>query len=175
MSRTPKRPINQICQKTHMEFKQLGSLALAFFCLGAAAQPEPEEWKESEAPPPPAFNASQLIALNMPPYVTLQVGVDPATLVITPDGIVRYVVVARNAAGSTTAMYEGLRCATGQVKTYARQTAGSAWAVVNNPQWQALNARLPSKHAMVLAYQGVCDSPGTTASSVADIVRALKK
>lgn len=158
-----------------MEFNKLGCLALALCGLGAVAQSEPEEWKESDAPPPPAFNANQLIALNMPPYVTLQIGVDPATLVITPDGIVRYVVVARNADGATTALYEGLRCATNEVKTYARQTSGSPWTVVKLPRWQALNARLPSKHALVLARQGVCDSPSTTASSVADIVRALKK
>lgn len=158
-----------------MKFNKLGCLALALWSLGATAQTEPEEWKESDAPPPPAFNADKLIPLAMPPYVTLQIGVDPATLVITPDGIVRYVVVARNNAGLTTAMYEGLRCATGEVKTYARQTSGSPWSVVKAPKWQALNARLPSKHAAVLAYQGVCDSPNTTASSVADILRALKK
>lgn len=158
-----------------MKFNQLGGLALAIFSLGSMAQAEPEEWKESDAPPPPAFSAQQLIALNMPPYVTLQMGVDPATLVITADGIVRYVVVARNAEGSTTAIYEGLRCATNEAKTYARQTSGSPWALVKAPQWQSLNARLPSKHAMVLARQGVCDSPSTTANSVADIVKALKK
>lgn len=158
-----------------MKFNKLAGLALALWSLGAAAQIEPEEWKESDAPPPPAFNTNNLIALAMPPYVALQFGVDPATLAMTSDGIVRYVVVARNAAGSTTAMYEGLRCATGEVKTYARQTSGGAWTVVKAPQWQALNARLPSKHAAVLAYQGVCDSPNTTANSVADIVRALKK
>jgi hypothetical protein len=158
-----------------MRFNPLGLLALALWCSGATAQTEPEEWKESEAPPPPAFNADQLIALNMPPYVTLQVGVDPATLVMTPDGIVRYVVVARNSAGSITAIYEGLRCATGEVKTYARQPSGSPWTMVKSPTWLPLNARLPSKHAAVLAYQGVCDSPNTTANSVADIIRALKK
>ena len=158
-----------------MKFNKLGCVALALWSLGAAAQVEPDEWKESDAPPPPAFNADKLIALAMPPYVTLQFGVDPATLSLTPDGVVRYVVVARNAAGSTTAIYEGLRCATGEVKTYARQTSGSPWATVKAPQWQALYAGRPSKHAAVLAYQGVCGSPSTTPNSVADIVRALKQ
>ena len=158
-----------------MKFNQLGCLALAFWSLGAVAQIEPEEWKESDTPPPPAFNIDKLIPMAMPPYVTLQFGVDPATLAMTSDGIVRYVVVARNATGSSTAMYEGLRCATREVKTYARQTSGGPWAMVKSPQWQALNAKLPSKHAAVLAGQGVCDTPSTTANSVADIVRALKK
>lgn len=158
-----------------MKFSKLGCLALALWSLGARAQVEPEEWKESDTPPPPAYRADKLIPLAMPPYVTLQFGVDPATLAMTADGIVRYVVVARNPAGVTTALYEALRCTTGEVKTYARQTSGSPWAMVKNPPWQALNARLPSKHAAVLAYQGVCDSPNTTANSVADMVKALNK
>jgi len=158
-----------------MKFNKLSGWALAFLSLGAAAQVEPDEWRESDAPPPPAFSVGKLIPLAMPPYVTLQFGVDPETLTMTPDGIVRYVVVARNTAGSTTAIYEGLRCATGEVKTYARQSSGSAWAIVKTPSWQALNSKLPSKHAAVLANQGVCDSPNTTANSVVDIVKALKK
>lgn len=158
-----------------MIFKNLGCLVLSVWCLSVMAQAEPEEWKETEAPPPPAFNADKLIALAMPPYVTLKFGLDPATLSITPDGVVRYVVVARNTSGSTTAIYEGLRCSTNEVKTYARQTAGSPWAVVKAPRWQILDSSLPSKHATVLAYQGVCGSPSTTPHSVADIVRALKQ
>jgi hypothetical protein len=158
-----------------MEFNKLGCLALALWSLGTAAQIEPEEWKESETPPPPAFSTDRLIPLAMPPYVTLQFGVDPGTLAIGSDGLVRYVVVARNNAGSTTAIYEGLRCVTGEVKTYARQTSGGPWVMVKTPQWQALTARLPSKHAAVLAHQGVCDSQSTTANSVAEIVKALKR
>lgn len=158
-----------------MKFKKLGWLVLALWSLGAAAQVEPEEWKESDTPPPPAFGTDKLIPLAMPRYVTLQFGVDPATLTLTSDGIVRYVVVAQNSSGSITALYEGLRCATSEVKTYARQTSGNPWVMVKTPQWQALNARLPSKHAAVLAHQGVCDSPTIPANSVADMVNALRK
>ncbi len=158
-----------------MKFSKLSCLTLIIWSLGATAQVEPEEWIENAVPPPPAFNADKLIALAMPPYVTLQFGVDPATLTITPDGVVQYVVVARNPAGSATAIYEGLRCSTAEVKTYARQSSGTSWALVKTPQWQKLNSSLPSKHAAVLANQGVCGSPSTTPSSVEDIVRALKK
>jgi hypothetical protein len=158
-----------------MKFEKLFWLGLTLVALNASAQVDTDpDWKETAAPVPPSFNKERLIPIDMPRYVTLRFGVDPATLVIAPDGIVRYVMVAANTTGSITAMYEGIRCATWEVKTYARFTANGQWSSVQEPQWQKLNDNLPSRHAMALARQGVCDSGSTTASSVAAIIKALK-
>jgi len=110
----------------------------------------------------------------MPPYVSLQFGIDPATVALTADGLVRYVVVARNASGSANAMYEGIRCTTGEVKTYARTNSQGAWVALANPQWRGMNDNQPSKHALAFSRQGACDGY-TPANSVADIVKSLKK
>lgn len=158
-----------------MKFNQLFWPALALVAFGAAAQVVADpDWKESEAPPPPAFHPDQLVPVEMPRYVSLRFGVDPATLVITPDGIVRYVMVAKNASGSISAMYEGIRCSSGEVKTYARYSTSGRWSAVKDPQWRALNDNLPSRHALALARQGACDGRAMPASSVSEIVRALK-
>jgi len=150
-------------------------LALCTLTAQAQLQVDDSDWKESETTAPPAFNKSQLIAIDMPHYVSLKFGIDPATLVLTPDGIVRYVVVAVNTSGSVNAMYEGIRCATGQVKTYARSGESGVWSLVKEPQWRNLADNLPSKHALALARQGVCDGRAATASSVADIIKNLKR
>lgn len=158
-----------------MKIKNLFWLGLTLAALSASAQVVIDpDWKETEAPAPPTFNKNKLISLDMPNYVTLKFGVDPATLIITPDSIVRYVVVAANATGASSAMYEGIRCATWQVKTYARYSANGQWLTVRDPQWEGLNDNRPSKHALMLAKKGICDSGSTTANSVADIVKALK-
>lgn len=115
-----------------------------------------------------------LLPLDMPPFVSLKFGVDPATLSITPDGIVRYVVVARSAGSAVTAFYEGILCARGEVKRYAHTLSDGSWRADAKPAWRALNDNQPSRHALVFARQGACDG-ATAASSVADIVRALKK
>lgn len=159
-----------------MTFKKYMWFGLALLAGHAAAQvlhTDPD-WTESEAPPPPAFNQEQLLPITMPSYVSLQFGLDPATLRITPDGIIRYVVVARNASGSLNAMYEGIQCATWKVKTYARYATNGQWALVSNPKWQDLADKLPSKHAIALARQGLCENGLIAASSVASIVQALK-
>ena len=70
-------------------------------------------------------------------------------------------------------MYEGIQCATWKVKTYARYSASGQWTLVKDPQWQNLADKLPSKHAIALARQGVCDNGTIAASSVANIVKSL--
>jgi hypothetical protein len=83
--------------------------------------------------------------------------------------------VATNASGSVNAMFEGIRCATGEVKSYARSNASGVWTNVNEPQWRNLTDNLPSKHALAFARQGACDGRSASVSSVADIIKALKK
>ena len=161
-----------------MAYKRIKLLLLLTFGTGIAAAQlvtQDPDWKESDAPAPPPFSQTKLIPLHMPPYVSLKFGIDPQTLSITPDGIARYVVVATNASGSMTAMYEGIRCATGEVKTYARFNSGGEWDPVKEPKWLDWAGKQPSKHALVLARQGLCDGASTTGQSVADMVKALKK
>lgn len=148
-------------------------LAGAGLCHAQSPLDNPD-WAESAEPPAPSFNADKAIALDMPAFVSLKFGVDPATISITPDGIVRYVVVARSQSGALTAFYEGILCARGEVKRYAHTQSDGSWRVDAKPSWRALNDNQPSRHALVFARQGACDG-STTASSVADIVRALKK
>lgn len=151
-------------------------LGLALVSLSASALPEIDpDWKESVAPPAPSFNKDQVIPIEMPRYVSLRFGVDPATLVITPDGIVRYVMVATSESGVLSAMYEGIRCATGEVKTYAHYTSSGNWATVKDPKWQGMNDNLRAKHALAFARQAACDSRSTVTISPAEIIKALKK
>jgi hypothetical protein len=150
-------------------------LGLACCALGAQAQGlvDNPDWQETEVPAPPNFNPKQVIGVDMPPYVSMKFGVDPATLAVTPDGIVRYVMVAVSPGGSVNAFFEGIRCATGEVKSYARAGATGVWTVVKEPEWRGLNDKQPSKHALALARQGVCEG-NTAAGSAAEIIRRLK-
>lgn len=148
----------------------LACCALVTQGQGLADDPD---WQETEVPAPPRFDPRQVVSVDMPPYVSMKFGVDPATLTVTPDGIVRYVMVAISPSGVVTAFFEGIRCATGEVKVYARANDSAAWTLVKNPEWRGLNDKHPSKHALALARQGVCEG-NATAGSTADILRKLK-
>ncbi|SDN47585.1 CNP1-like family protein [Polaromonas sp. JS666] len=135
---------------------------------------DPADWKEIETPPPPAFDIKKLITLEVSPNSQLVYGVDPATISISPkDGIVRYVMVASNASGARNVMYEGIRCSTGEFKTYARYSPDGKWTDVSKPEWRSLFENMPSKHALRFARAGACDS-AAPATSVDTLVRRLK-
>ncbi len=147
-------------------------LVCCFVGAQAQALADNPDWKESDVPAPPGFDPNRRVAIDMPVYVSMQFGVDPDSLTITPDGIVRYVMVAVSPSGSVNAFYEGIRCATGEVKTYARASAGGVWTIVKEPLWHRLDDR-PSKHALALAQQGACEG-NASANSAADLLRILK-
>jgi hypothetical protein len=131
------------------------------------------DWKETDVPPPPAFNPDQLISLEMPPYMSLKFGIDPSTIKLTDDGIVRYVVVAANRdGGGFNAFYEGMRCTTAEYKSYARFGDDGTWKTISNSEWKRLGAQ-NSRYTQVLASQGLCRDRAPRIS-VEDIIRALK-
>jgi hypothetical protein len=129
------------------------------------------DWQEEPVAPPPAFSVDRVIALDMPQNVALKIGVDPDTIAVGADGVVRYVIVMRNATGSTNAVYEGIRCITDEVKTYARQSSSGQWSLVQNPSWKAVNDNMPSHHAQAFARQGACQN--RLAVSKQEILTAL--
>lgn len=133
---------------------------------------EAPEWKETDAPPPPAFDVKRLLPIEMPPYMNLKFGVDPATLMVTGDGVVRYVVVATSTGGAVNAFYEGVRCATDEAKTYARYNSG-AWHAVDASEWKRID-NMNSRYTKELAKQGLCRGRAPRAST-GDMVRELKR
>jgi hypothetical protein len=153
----------------------LGALMLCLSLTGALAQPAADnpDWKESEAPPPPALDLQRLVPFDVSVNSALSYGIDPVSLNVGRDGVVRYVVVARSASGATNAMYEGIRCGSGEVKTYARHSSDGRWNVVSQPEWRSLFGYMPSHHARALAAQGLC-SGNAPASSPDAILRDLK-
>ena len=159
-----------------MEFKRFGaglSLALVATCTVAQTPVDVPQWVEENAAPPPAFAKEGLIPIEMPSYVTLKVGVDPATVSVGTDGVVRYVVVMRNTSGSVNAAYEGILCTKGEVKTYARAGASGEWVAIKQPEWRPLTDNLPSRHAYAISKQGGCE--GRTSAKREDTLQTLKR
>ena len=153
---------------------RLVAVTIALASASAPAQlstPDPD-WREAEAPPAPAFKQSGLIPLEIG-GATLRYGVDPATVSLSADGIVRYVVVASTGSGTSSAIYEGIRCSTAEVKAYARHNEGTGWTLAQPAQWQPLQANPSSRHSQVIARTGACMGGGANRSAT-QIVRDLR-
>ena len=131
-------------------------LGLAGFAAPSHAQyanDDRADWREDTVPPPPAY---QPITLN------------------PQSGIVRYVVVARGPS-AVNAFYEGIRCATGEYRVYARQVQGGDWAPSEDEGWKPMRGQssVMVQHPGRLAQGGLC--VGTSVQqSVTQAVRELR-
>ena len=155
---------------------RLESLVVALALVAGAAHaqlvPQSPDWREVEAPPPPAPKLEGLIPLEIP-GTTLRFGVVPTSVAIGSDGIVRYVVVASSATGAVNAMYEGIRCNSGEYKVYARHNPDSGWTPVKDSAWRSLHEQPMSRHSLLIARTGACMGHGTN-HTAARIVQDLR-
>jgi hypothetical protein len=149
---------------------------LALLLTAGAAQAQlvdtDPDWKESEVPPPPALRIEGLIPLEIP-RSSLRYGVDPQSIALGSDRIVRYVVVATGSGGAVNGLYEGLRCRTGEVKVYARYLPGAGWSRVQDAEWRPI--RQPqSRHSLAIARNGACigEGPNRSASQIVQDLRS---
>ena len=141
----------------------VAAISLLSFNLAAQAQlrdadPDAPPWQEASVTPPPKFSTDQLQAFEVAVGAALSYGIDPKTLSVGEDGVVRYVMVARSSSGALNVLYQGVRCQTGEVKTYARWNNNAAsWNVSAKEEWHPLSFAGFTRPAMILARQGICE------------------
>ena len=112
------------------------------------------EWKELEVPPPPPLRTSGLIPIDVA-GTSLRFGVDPTSISVGADGVVRYVVVATGSGGAVNGIYEGIHCNSGKVRVYARHNPSSGW-VPSQADWQDIHRTGNSRYSLAIARSGAC-------------------
>ncbi len=126
-------------------------LPLSLLALAACGQPGPQsDWErrheerlppppEAAAPLPPYPKGEQLIEFFVAATSEFRFFIDASSISVGPDGIVRYVLLARSPSGVENISFEGMRCATTEVRIYAVGRDGS-WA--GKPgEWREIPAR----------------------------------
>lgn len=150
-------------------------LMLAAPASAQTADMDRADWAEDTPPPPPKYDVNHLINIEMPRASTVQMGVDPDSIQINiQTGVVRYVVVARGQA-AVNASYEGIRCATGEYRVYARQVQGGPWVDASESGWKPMRGQTNTltRYPHDLARDGMCIGTAVR-PSVREIVRELK-
>lgn len=162
--------------------RNLAAAAAFTVACGAWAQQSPDyfpgtmgrptdapDWTEMEAPPPPALRKDGLVPIEIRGGTQLRWGVDPKSVSVGADRVVRYVVVA-STDSVTNASYEGINCDRAEYRVYAR-SSGEGWHAVE-PEWKPLSAGGEAQHARAIARGGACQGHAPNGSP-AQIVRDL--
>src|SRR4029078_8987809 len=112
---------------------------------------EKKPWKELEAQLP-AYPKGDLVLMDMgaSPH---KFYVDPASVSLGVDGVMRYTAVIKTAGGATNVTFEGMRCETRELKIYATGHRDGSWSRARLSQWERmLRHTKPYQYALFRDY-----------------------
>jgi hypothetical protein len=132
-----------------------------------------KEWKEGPATLPAFPQDRDLIAVPLPPRDTLKLYIDTKSVSRGADGIARFTLVVETVTGARNVFYDGIRCETGEYKTYGLGTAESTLTAVKQPAWQKIPYFETNAYRLALYKFYVCDSTNT-ARPPNDLIRAIQ-
>ena len=151
------------------------ALLLATACLVSAAQAQTQsDWERANEDrlrqageklvPPPPLNRNRLVELkqDFSARTDFRYYVDWASVSADEDRIVRYVLLARNAAGVENITFEGLRCQ-GEYRVYAVGRPEGGWGGQPS-EWRPV-PRSPDAAQQMLIREYFCPGRATIRSS----------
>ena len=159
-----------------------GLCALSLVIVAAAcAQPkrpagddlEGKPWEAQKALLPPYPSQGGLIPFYVSPAVPFAFSVDPASVGVGQDGVVRYTLIARNASTAMNVSYEGIRCDTYERKVYAYGRSDGTWSQARNSQWAPIT-RMDANPQGALANDFFCPERGPV-QTTDEALRALAR
>jgi CNP1-like family protein len=110
---------------------------------------------EPEVKLPPFPKEQVLIRYDVTPRTSLEYFVDSTSISLPGEGIVRFTVVAKNAAAENVS-YEGFRCSTREHKVYARANRDGAWVMVKGASWEPVSERTTQMFRRELYWNFFC-------------------
>ena len=110
---------------------------------------EAPKWQEAKIAIPPFPNRNDLVKVEVDRVdMPFSFYIDPASLSIDKDGVSRYTVVIESSSGASNIMYEGIRCATHEYRTYAYGTHDGKFSKALSSSW----TKITSSGAMAHRY-----------------------
>lgn len=134
---------------------------------------EKRDWREADVPPPPPAGSGEMLAFFVSAASDYRFFIDSASLALGRDGVVRYTLIVRSPLGVESVTYEGIRCATREVKTYAYGGADRSWSV-RPGAWRRIEARSVQRWHDALWREFFCPR-GIAIDSAAEGIDALKR
>ena len=136
-------------------------LVALLLVAGCSSRPaEQSDWERDNRKSAPAEVQVELPAYPVPArliefeksaYADFRYFIDPETLSVDKDGVVRYVLVARSLSGVENVTYEGLRCETAEYRFYAFGRADGTWSR-SRSAWRSLQQSQPLQRVLYADY-----------------------
>lgn len=146
---------------------------------GAQPRADPEEegtqtWAELEVRLPPFPKAQNLISFEVSGASGNRFYIDPESISIGSDGVVRYTLVIKGPGGGENISYEGMRCDLRQQKYYAFGRRDGSWSNARSSEWRRIEYRDMNRQHGVLYADYFCPDVKRPVKSTAEAVNRFK-
>ena len=111
---------------------------------------EKKPWAELQAQLPAYPALAQALPFEVAAAGHTQFYIDPKSIVVSPDGVVRYSLIVKSARGALNVSHEGLRCETREKKLYAFGRPDNTWSRNRFAKWEEIpsQTRDPQHNAL---------------------------
>ncbi len=99
---------------------------------------EKKPWEELQAQLPVYPDIAHALPFEVPSARPTQFFVDPKSIAVSTDGVVRYSLIAQSSSGVLNVSYEGIRCETREKKLYAFGRENNTWSRNRFAKWEAI-------------------------------------
>lgn len=131
-------------------------------------------WQEIAIQLPAIPSAEELIPFETISAVATQsFAIDPKSLTVGSDGVVRYTLVSTSASGAKNISYEGIRCHSFEHKLYAFGHSNGNWSRSRRDQWERIPRHTTNNHHASLALDYFCQGR-TVSGDAKEIIQRLK-
>lgn len=134
----------------------------------------PKKWQETAMDLPSLPKQQDLIGFYVSPATDNRFFVDPASISVGADGVVRYTLVVLSGSGARNVSYEGMRCETRERRLYAFGRADGAWSKSRNNSWERVREVGSNRHHAALFQEYFCPD-GVIVRSADEARNALRR
>jgi hypothetical protein len=148
----------------------------------AGAQPRPDmeaeqgtkTWVELELKLPPFPKTENLIPFEASGASRNRFYIDPQSIAVGGDGVVRYTLVIKGSGGGENVSYEGIRCETREQKYYAFGRRDGTWSNARSSEWRYIEYKDVNRQHGVLYADFFCFNRKTPVKTPAEAIQRLK-
>lgn len=143
---------------------------------GKAAEEERQSnvWQESNVSLPTAPLADNFLPFYVSAATSNRFFLDPASLRVERDGVVRYTLLVLTSEGGRNLGFEGIRCETKEWRIYASGRLDGSWSKSRSNQWSRIQDVASNRHHAALYLDYFCPG-GVIVRNVEEILSALKR
>ncbi len=134
---------------------------------------EKTPWSEIQAQIPPYPQPQNLIEFEAGAASPHRFYVDPDSISVGADGVVRYTLVIKTSGGASNVTFEGMRCDARQQKYYAIGRSDGTWSRARNPAWSHIEYKEINRHHGVLYADFFCN--GRLQLSTKEVLARLRE